>query len=140
MTVDVLIPVYKPDRVFARLLQMLQQQTRKPDRIIVVNTEKEYWNPEGYQGIPGLKVYHVKKEEFDHGGTRNLAAWYSDADIMIFMTDDAVPQDEHLIERLTEAFDKKGPEGETVAVAYARQLPAKDCRLIERYTRSFNYP
>lgn len=61
MTVDVLIPVYKPDRVFARLLQMLQQQTRKPDRIIVVNTEKEYWNPEGYQGIPGLKVYHVKK-------------------------------------------------------------------------------
>ena len=25
MTVDVLIPVYKPDRVFARLLQMLQQ-------------------------------------------------------------------------------------------------------------------
>ena len=50
MTVDVLIPVYKPDRVFARLLQMLQQQTRKPDRIIVVNTEKEYWNPEGYQG------------------------------------------------------------------------------------------
>ena len=140
MTVDVLIPVYKPDRVFARLLQMLQQQTRKPDRIIVVNTEKEYWNPGGYQGIPGLKVYHVKKEEFDHGGTRNLAAWYSDADIMIFMTDDAVPQDEHLIERLTEAFDKKGPEGETVAVAYARQLPAKDCRLIERYTRSFNYP
>ena len=140
MTVDVLIPVYKPDRVFARLLQMLQQQTRKPDRIIVVNTEKEYWNPEGYQGIPGLKVYHVKKEEFDHGGTRNLAAWYSDADIMIFMTDDAVPQDEHLIERLTEAFGKKGPEGETVAVAYARQLPAKDCRLIERYTRSFNYP
>ena len=56
MTVDVLIPVYKPDRIFARLLQMLQQQTRKPDRIIVVNTEKEYWNPEGYKGIPGLKV------------------------------------------------------------------------------------
>lgn len=51
MTVDVLIPVYKPDRVFARLLQMLQQQTRKPDRIIVVNTEKEYWNP----GIRGFR-------------------------------------------------------------------------------------
>ena len=36
--------------------------------------------------------------------------------------------------------DQKGPEGETVAVAYAKQLPAKDCHTIERYTRSFNYP
>ena len=26
------------------------------------------------------------------------------------------------------------------AVAYARQLPAKDCGIIERYTREFNYP
>lgn len=53
MTVDVLIPVYKPDRVFARLLQMLQQQTRKPDRIIVVNTEK--WNTGIQEGIRGFR-------------------------------------------------------------------------------------
>ena len=32
MTVDVLIPVYKPDRRFARLLQMLKKQTVVPDR------------------------------------------------------------------------------------------------------------
>lgn len=140
MTVDVLIPVYKPDRKFARLLQMLEKQTCRPDNIIVMNTEKSYWNPSGYEGVRGLKVHHVTKEEFDHGGTRNLAAWYSDADIMVFMTDDAVPGDEYLIEHLVEAFSKKGPKGEEVAAAYARQLPDKDCHLIERYTRSFNYP
>ena len=33
MTVDVLIPVYKPDRRFARLLQMLRKQTVVPNRI-----------------------------------------------------------------------------------------------------------
>ena len=44
MTVDVLIPVYKPDRRFSRLLTMLQKQTLAPDRIIVMNTEKSYWN------------------------------------------------------------------------------------------------
>ena len=59
---------------------------------------------------------------------------------MIFRTDDGVPQDEHLIENLLKGLDQKGPEGETVAVAYAKQLPAKDCHTIERYTRSFNYP
>ena len=140
MTVDVLIPVYKPDRRFARLLQMLKKQTVVPDRIIIMNTEKAYWNAEGYRDIPGMEVHHLTKEEFDHGGTRNLAAWYSESDIMIFMTDDAVPQDEHLIENLLKGLDQKGPEGETVAVAYAKQLPAKDCHTIERYTRSFNYP
>ena len=51
MTVDVLIPVYKPDRRFARLLQMLKKQTVVPDRIIIMNTEKAYWNAEGYRKI-----------------------------------------------------------------------------------------
>ena len=74
MTVDVLIPVYKPDRRFARLLQMLKKQTVVPDRIIIMNTEKAYWNADGYRDIPGMEVHHLTKEEFDHGGTRNLAA------------------------------------------------------------------
>lgn len=140
MTVDVLIPTYRPDRRFARLLQMLSKQTVKPRRIIVMNTEEAYWNEEGYRGIRGLEVHHVTKAEFDHGGTRNLAAWYSEAEIMIFMTQDAVPQDEYLIEELLKAFEQTGPQGEVVAQAYARQLPAKGCHLIERLTRDFNYP
>ena len=140
MTVDVLIPVYKPDRRFSRLLTMLQKQTLAPDRIIVMNTEKSYWNAEGYRGIRGLTVHHLTREEFDHGATRNLAAWYSEADVMVFMTDDAVPQDEYQLERLTAALSGTGPGGEPVAMAYARQLPDRDCHVIERYTRSFNYP
>lgn len=139
MTVDVLIPVYKPDRRFARLLAMLGKQTVKPDRIIVMNTEQSYWREE-YQKVPGLEVHHLSREEFNHGATRNQAASCSDADVMIFMTDDAVPRDSHLVERLLEALAGTGPKGETIAVAYARQLPDKDCRTIERYTRMFNYP
>ena len=65
---------------------------------------------------------------------------FSRADIVVFMTDDAVPADEFLIEKLVGAFDQRGPEGEAVIMAYARQLPDKDCPLAERYTRSFNYP
>ncbi len=139
-TVDVLIPVYRPDRKFARILQMLGRQTCRVNKIIVINTEKQYWNEEGYRSVEGLEVHHVTKEEFDHGATRNLAARYSKADVMIFMTDDAVPADPCLVERLVEGLGKQGPEGETVAMAYARQLPDKDCHAIERFTRWFNYP
>lgn len=139
-SVDVIIPVYKPDKKFSALLQMLQRQTYPIGRIIIINTERSYWNENGYDGIPNLEVHHVTKEEFDHGGTRNLGAGLSSADFMVFMTDDAVPKDVYLIERLAEAFTWEGSKGKQIASAYARQLPAKDCGIIERYTRSFNYP
>lgn len=139
-TVDVIIPVYKPDKKFSRQLQMLKKQTYPIEQIIVMNTDRSYWNDNGYKGILELKVYHVEKEDYDHGKTRNEGASHSRADIMIFMTDDAVPADKELVEQLVKAFDCQGRTGEVVAAAYGRQIPAKDCRLIEKMSRAFNYP
>ena len=140
MTIDVLIPAYRPGKKFARLLAMLEKQTVPVRKIIVINTEKAYWNEAGFSGVRGLEVYHIKKEEFDHGATRNRLMGLSDADICICMTDDAVPADEHLTENLLKGFEKTGPAGETVIAVYARQLADRDCAPAERFTRSFNYP
>lgn len=145
-TVAVLIPTYKPDQKFSRLLQMLKRQTHPVKQIIVMNTEQPLWNERGYRGIPELEVHHVTRAEFDHGGTRKLGMQCVKADVCICMTQDAVPADRYLTERLLGALyqeqkDKDGAaSGISIAAAYARQLPDKDCRLIERYTRSFNYP
>ena len=98
LRVDVIIPAYKPGKKFSRLLKMLSMQTYPIGKIIVMNTEKAYWNEKGFEGIGNLEVHHLSKEEFDHGATRNRGARYSRADIMVFMTDDAVPADEKLIE------------------------------------------
>lgn len=138
--VDVIIPVYKPGKRFARLLQMLETQTYPVNKIIVMNTDEGYWNKKGYDGIENLEVHHVKKTEFDHGKTRNTAAGFAKGDIMVFMTDDSVPTDNSLIEHLVKGFGKKGPFAEQAAVVYGRQMPAPDCKAVERYTRSFNYP
>ena len=74
-----------------------------------------------------------------------MGAGYSEADILIFMTQDAVPADERLVEHLVHALTSGAhgpgtPAKGAVAVAYARQLPREDCGIIERYTRQFNYP
>lgn len=82
-----------------------------------------------------IKCCAVKKEEFDHGKTRHLGAEKSDADYLLFMTQDAVPADVYVIERLVEAVSE-----ENTAAAYARQLAREDARIIEAYTRIFNYP
>lgn len=137
-TVAVLIPTYRPDKKFSRLLQMLQHQTHPVKQIIIMNTEKSLWNERGYDGIPGMEVHHVTKAEFDHGGTRKKGMRYVRADVCVCMTQDAVPADNELIERLVEAIYQKSED--PIACAYARQLPDKGCHVIEQYTRAFNYP
>lgn len=140
LEVDVIIPVYRPSRKFLELLDMLELQSLPIGKIILINTEKKYFDQltEGTnfgEKHKKLVVEHITKEEFDHGGTRNFGVSLSKAPYFIMMTDDAVPADEQLVERLLAPF-----EDEKVGMAYARQMPAEECGVIERYTRSFNYP
>lgn len=139
-TIDVIIPTYRPKKKLISILESLAAQTVRPARIILMNTEKELFiqNQELLQWVEAhsdlIEVHHVKKEEFDHGKTRGMGVSHSRADFFLCMTDDAVPADSHLIEYLLNAF-----ADESVAIAYARQLPSEDCALIERLTRTFNY-
>lgn len=135
MRVDVIIPTYRPGKEFRSLLTRLTKQSIPVHKILVMNTEESYWDKSWEQDFPILEVHHLKKEEFDHGGTRRKGAELSDGDIMVFMTQDAMPKDRNLIESLVQALNQDG-----VGAAYARQLPSADCNFLERYTRSFNYP
>ena len=135
MEVDVLIPVYRPDGKLTELLKRLKTQNYPIHRVILMNTEERHF-PAELTGIwDRVEVYHLAKEEFDHGGTRDRGVRMSAADLVVCMTQDAMPADETLIEELVKPFDD--PE---VWAAYARQLPNEDCREVEKYTRSFNYP
>lgn len=149
MKVDIIIPTYKPDDTFCLLLQKLREQTFVVHRLILLNTEEQLWEAakvkypieQCLKELPcECTLLHVEKQRFDHGGTRNLGAMQSDADVILFMTQDAMPADEYLVEQLVRSLDTKQDGAGIVAVAYARQLPAEDCGVIERYTRQFNYP
>ena len=85
--------------------------------------------------FPVLSVFHVDRKEFDHGGTRHLGMSFADTELVLCMTQDAIPKDRHLISSLAKWFDDP-----LVAAAYGRQLAAKGCSPEERFTRSFNYP
>ena len=139
-TIDVIIPTYKPGEKTAKLLRRLAKQTYPIGKVIVINTEALYWDESLRGCYPGLEVHHIKKEDFDHGGTRHMAVSFSHADLFLCMTDDAVPAGPHLVERLVEGFGARGPKGERPAMVYGRQLADRDCELSERYARRFNYP
>lgn len=140
MKVDVIIPVYKPDTSFFELLDKLKRQSYEIHQIILMNTEEKYFEKLIYgtsfvEKYRNVKVYHLSKREFDHGKTRHIGMEKSEADICLLMTQDAIPADEKLVERLVKALEQ--PD---VVCAYGRQLPNVNCNPIEKYLRSFNYP
>ena len=130
-SVDVIIPTYRPGPELCGLLR----QTVVPEHIFLVNTEEAAFDSALIENLPQVSICHIPKKAFDHGGTRQMALGLSKAAYVLFMTQDALPADKCLIERLLSAVAEPG-----VRVAYVRQLPRGDCCVIERYTRLFNYP
>lgn len=134
-TVDVIIPTLKPDVTFIHLIEKLNSQSYPIQNIIVINTEEKCFLFPEVLNYNNVLVKHITLNEFDHGATRDMGARMSDADIIVFMTQDAMPDNEFLIERLVNCFETK-----EIGAAYARQLPTIDCKEVEKFTRSFNYP
>lgn len=133
--VDVIIPTYKPDERVVLLVKKLLKQSYPLREIHLIDTDTGIFPEELVQLSDNIKVTHIPKEKFDHGGTRHMGMLKSKAEIVVYMTQDALPANEHLIEELVKPFAEKD-----IAVSYARQLPDQECKVIERYTRSFNYP
>lgn len=133
--VDILIPTYKPGKTFGKLLDRLYGQTYPIHSLIIMNTEKQFWNPDWEKERKNLQVHHIAKSEFDHGGTRRQGAEYAAGDILVCMTQDAMPGNRELLEKLIQPLQQP-----KVAASYARQVPAGDAHCIESFTRRFNYP
>lgn len=136
MKVDAVIPAYKPGHDLRKLVEKLLDQTVRLGRIIIINTDREFFDEKEYLIAPAVEVVHITRHEFDHAGTRDMGLRMSDADYVLFMTMDAIPKDNYLVEKLLSGFRR----ADNIAVSYARQLPKKDCNRIEQITREFNYP
>ena len=136
MKVDAVIPAYKPGHDLRKLVEKLLDQTVRLGRIIIINTDREYFDEKEYLIAPAVEVVHITRHEFDHAGTRDMGLRMSDAHYVRFMTMDEIPKDNYLVEKLLSGFRR----ADNIAVSYARQLPKKDCNRIEQITREFNYP
>ncbi len=138
--IDIIIPVYKPDQKFLALVDKLEHQTVAVNKIIIMNTERQYFDrlvkgTSFFEKYRNVCVINLKKEDFDHGLTRRQGVEQSDAQVFVMMTMDAMPVDGDLVEKLTAPLEKGD-----VAVSYGRQMAGKNSGEIERYTRKFNYP
>ena len=133
-SVSLIIPTCNPGGDAELLREGLARQVSKPDEVILIDSSSTDGSTAGWLGDE-YRLYSIPRAEFDHGGTRNLGARYSSGDILVFMTDDAIPADEHCLENLIAPL-----LSEEVVATYARQIPKRGANPLERFLRSFNYP
>ena len=134
-TLEIVIPVYKPGDELRSLLKRLERQTCPPLKVHLMHTLSGEPLPELSDIGLDVEVHPLERDEFDHGGTRDLGMSFCTADVVMFMTQDAMPANERLTQILLDSF-----EDERCAAAYARQLPRPEHGVIEGFTRRFNYP
>lgn len=136
-SVSVIIPTCNAGEYIGAQLDVLLRQTVRPCEIIVVDSASDDATCEIAASRGGaVRVIKIRREEFDHGGTRDYALRKSRGEFILFLTQDARPTDERYIENLIAPMLRDS----AVAAVCARQVAYPDAREYERLNREFNYP
>ncbi|MDA8083398.1 MAG: glycosyltransferase family 2 protein [Nitrospiraceae bacterium] len=132
-TVSVIIPTLNAGEGLDPLLESLGTQTLPCETIIADSSSTD--NTTRIAARHGATICAIPRNTFDHGGTRTLAGKGASGDILIYMTQDALPADRMSLENLVKPFADP-----SVGAAFGRQLPRPDAAPFGAHLRLFNYP
>ena len=132
MKITVIIPTYNAAPYLESLLAKLKEQTVSFELIIIdssstdttVEIAKQYTNT----------ILTIPTHEFDHGGTRTKAAKTARGDILVFLTQDALPYSNDTIETLVKTFQTT-----SISATYGRQVAYEKTSIFGKHLRHFNY-
>lgn len=136
MDISVIIPTLNAEHDIEGLLTVLGRQSIQPIEILVVDSASEDRTIELIQKHKGVRLLQIDRQDFNHGGTRDLALRESRGDFVCFLTQDAVPVSDDYLELLVAPM----VDDSEIALVSGRQLPKADARRFEQLVRGFNYP
>jgi len=129
-----LIPTFNANILWHDVLKQISLQSTQPNEKIIVDSGSSDSTINSAKHA-GFKIIEIDKSAFNHGATRQLLVDNTDADICIFLTQDAILSSPESISNIVKAFDDP-----KVGIAYGRQLPHKNAQPLEIHARLFNYP
>lgn len=133
MVIDIICPLYNAEKYIKELhksFEMQENVTIGNIRYVITkgndNTEEE---------VKKLRcVYKViDSKQFSHSLTREKEAFESNADIIVFVTQDVIIKRKDWLEKLTKPIENNEAEA-----CYSRQICTNNS--MEKYTREKNYP
>ena len=134
MRISLIIPTLNAGPRIEQLLSRLAAQDKKPLETIIVDSSSDDNTVEIAKGF-GARTIVIPRRSFNHGKARNMAAAEAEGDVLVFMTQDALPYDNSLLGNLTAPLKSGVSEA-----AYGRHIPGPDASPPEIFARRFNYP
>jgi len=131
--ISIIIPTYNAQNYLPTLLEKIKNQSIKEYELIIIDSSSKDKTVEIAKEFTD-NVIVIPQSEFDHGGTRAKAAQIAKGEIVVFLTQDALPYDDYAIENIIKIF-----EDEKVGAAYGRQLSYENTNLFGKHLREFNY-
>jgi rhamnosyltransferase len=133
--ITIIVPTYNASEYLPSLLTRLESQTVRDYELIVVDSSSND-NTVDIAQSHQAKIITITQPEFDHGGTRSLAAGKAKGDILVYLTQDALPYNEYAIENIVKPFTTDG----NIGAAFGKQLPYPKASVFAEHLRLFNYP
>ncbi len=131
----IVIPTYNASRHWSQLQAALGRQGLRDEQVLIVDSSSSD-DTRKLARRAGYRLKQIPKESFRHGATRQMAAEsLSWAEVLVYLTQDAIPSDIDSVKNLIRSFDDA-----EVGAAYGRQLPRPQASPIECHARLFNYP
>lgn len=129
-----IVPTLNAGDKWIAWLKAFNSQTVKPDRLLVIDSESND-DTVRLAKVHGFDVEIIKRSEFGHGKTRQHGIErFSDMDICVFFTQDAILCGDDSLKLILEPFND-----DRVAAVCGRQLPRKGATPIEKHARLYNY-
>lgn len=132
MNISVIIPTYNAESYLPKLFDRLKSQTISFELIIIDSSSSDKTLEISKKFAD--KIIVIPQSEFDHGGTRTKAGLEAKGDILVYLTQDALPFNNLSIESIVKPF-----KDSRVGACYGRQLAYKDTNPFGTHLREFNY-
>jgi len=135
MEFSVVVLTYNAGQEWGKWIQALKSQSVTPKEILVIDSSSTDDTVKTAKTCD-LDIFQIKKTDFNHGGTRQLALTkINDYGVIVFFTQDAFLAYRDSLKTIVSSF-----QDESVGAAYGRQLPRIQAGYLESYERDFNYP
>ncbi|MEM7734522.1 MAG: glycosyltransferase family 2 protein [Deinococcota bacterium] len=150
MPISIIIPTYNPgEQAVYAMCDVLARQTEAFEQLVIIdssspdgtaNVWENAWQQAATKHEHSATLYleSIPQASFNHGGTRNLAAQRATGEVLVFLTQDALPKDDQWLAELTRPLTQASEVA--VAATYARQIAPEEVSVLEHFARSFNYP
>lgn len=135
VTVSIVLLTYNGMPVVEHCIRMISQQTMGA-QIEIIHIDSG--STDGTLDVArafSLQTYIIPNRAFHHSRTRNFAATLAHNDIVVFLTQDAIPNDSTWLSSLVAPFVDP-----TVGGVYGRQIPPECIGPVRRCAMAYVYP